>query len=47
MVADLDDDYIGKMEGVLEVYARSYDGQQPVICLSENPIMLHADLRPT
>ena len=46
VVADLDDDYIGKMEDVLEVYERPYDAQQPVICLDEKPITLHADLRP-
>ena len=29
VVADLDDDYIAKMEDVLEVYERPYDAQQP------------------
>lgn len=46
VVADLDDDYIAKMEDVLELYERPYDPQQPVICLDEKPITLHADLRP-
>ena len=46
VVADLDDDYIAKMEDVLEVYERPYDPQQPVICLDEKPITLHADVRP-
>ena len=45
VVADLDDDYIAKMEDVLEVYERPYDSQQPVICLDEKPITLHADVR--
>src|ERR1700689_1823718 len=45
-VADLDDDYIAKMEDLLEMYERLYDAQQPVICLDEKPITLHADLRP-
>ena len=40
VVADLDDDYIAKMEDVLEVYERPYDPQQPVICLDEKPITL-------
>jgi 4'-phosphopantetheinyl transferase EntD len=31
VVADLDDDYIAKMEDVLEVYERPYNPQQPVI----------------
>jgi DDE superfamily endonuclease len=34
------------MEDVLEVYERPYDARQPVICLDEKPITLHADLRP-
>ena len=46
VVADLDDDYIAKMEDVLELYERPYDPRQPVICLDEKPISLHADLRP-
>ena len=46
VVADLDDDYIRKMEDVLEVYERPYDPQQPVVCLDEKPITLHADVRP-
>ena len=45
-MADLDDDYIAKMEDVLEVYVRPYDGQQPVICLNEKPVTLRADVRP-
>jgi hypothetical protein len=46
VVADLDEDYIAKMEDVLEVYERPYDPQEPVICLDEKPIALHADVRP-
>ena len=45
-MADLDDDYIAKMEDVLAVYERPYDPQQPVICLDEKPVTLHADVRP-
>ena len=40
VVADLDDDYITKMEDVLEVYERPYDTKQPVVCLGEKPITL-------
>jgi DDE superfamily endonuclease len=47
VVADLDDEYIAKMEDVLEVYERPYDPQEPVICVDEKPITLHADVRPT
>ena len=47
VVADLDDDYIARMEDVLEIYERPYNPQQPVICLDEKPVTLHADVRPT
>src|SRR5262245_31820187 len=46
VVADLDEDYIAKMEDVLEVYERPYDQQEPVVCLDEKPVTLHADVRP-
>src|SRR5215469_3909256 len=46
VVADLDEEYITKMEDVLEVYERPYDEQEPVVCLDEKPITLHADVRP-
>src|SRR5215472_5031523 len=46
VVADLDDEYIVKMEDVLEVYERPYNPQEPVICVDEKPITRHADLRP-
>ena len=37
-VADLTEDYITKMEDVLETYEQSYDPQQPVVCLDEKPV---------
>lgn len=46
VVADLNDDYIARMEDVLEVYERPYDPQQPVVCVDEKPVTLHADVRP-
>ena len=45
-VAELNEDYIAKMEDVLETYERPYDPQEPVICLDEKPVTLHADVRP-
>ena len=45
-MAELNDDYIAKMEDVLEVYEKPYDPQQPVVCLDEKPVTLHADVRP-
>jgi len=47
VVADLDNDYIAKMEDVLETYEKPYDPQRPVLCLDEKPVTLHADVRPT
>jgi hypothetical protein len=47
VVADLDDDYIAKMEDVLKTYERPYNPEQPVVCLDEKPVSLHADVRPT
>ena len=46
VVADLDDDYIAHMEDVLETYEQPYDAQEPVVCLDEKPVTLHADVRP-
>ena len=45
-MADLDNDYTAKMEDVLETYEQSYDPRQPVVCLDEKPVTLHADVRP-
>src|SRR5262245_12655360 len=45
-VAELTDDYITKMEDVLETYEKPYDPVEPVVCLDEKPVTLHADVRP-
>ena len=45
-VADLNEDYIAKMEDVLETYEQPYDPKGPVVCLDEKPVTLHADVRP-
>lgn len=45
-VAELNDEYIAKMEDVLEAYEKPYDPAEPVVCLDEKPITLHADVRP-
>jgi hypothetical protein len=44
-VAELNEDYIAKMEDVLEIYEPPYSPQQPVVCLDEKPVTLHADVR--
>ena len=45
-VPELNDDYIAKMEDVLETYEQPYDPKEPVVCLDEKPVTLHADVRP-
>jgi hypothetical protein len=45
-VANLDAEYIRKMEDVLALYERPYNPQEPVVCLDEKPVTLHADVRP-
>jgi hypothetical protein len=45
-VAELDAAYIAKMEDLLALYARPYDRREPVVCLDEKPVPLHADVRP-
>jgi transposase len=44
-VADLDAEYVAKMEDVLATYEKPYNPKEPVVCLDEKPISLHADLR--
>ena len=45
-VADLTDEYLEKMEDVLEVYERPYNPAEPVVCFDEKPVSLHDDVRP-
>jgi len=45
-VPRLDDAYIAAMEDVLALYERPYEPRQPVVCLDEKPVALHADVRP-
>jgi len=45
-VAELDDAYIAQMEDVLALYEKPYKTAEPVVCLDEKPIVLHADIRP-
>ena len=45
-VADLNEEYVAKMEDVLATYEQPYDSEQPVVCLDEKPVTLHAEVRP-
>jgi hypothetical protein len=46
-VPKLTEDYIAKMEDVLETYERPYNPEEPVVCLDEKPVTLHAEVRPS
>lgn len=39
-IAEMNEEYISRMEDVLDVYERPYDPQFPVICLDEKPVPL-------
>ena len=45
-VAELDPEYIAKMEDVLATYEMPLDVAEPVVCIDEKPISLHDDVRP-
>jgi hypothetical protein len=44
-VAELNEEYVRKLEDVLEVYERPYNEAEPVVCLDEKPVTLHKDVR--
>jgi hypothetical protein len=44
-VAQLNRQYIHKMEDVLALYEKPYKASEPVICLDEKPVSLHSELR--
>ncbi len=46
-VAELDAAYIARMEDVLALYEKPYTVREPVICLDEKPVSLHAEVRPS
>ena len=43
-IGELNEEYIRKMEDVLEVYERPYDEKRPVICVDEKPVALISDV---
>jgi transposase len=45
-VAQLDEEYIDCMEDTLGIYEKPYNPAEPVVCLDEKPVSLHADVRP-
>lgn len=44
-VPELDDEYIERMEDVLEVYERPVSAEEPVVCVDEKTVTLHGDVR--
>jgi transposase len=44
-VAELDEEYIARMEEVLGLYERPFWEHEPVVCIDEKPVVLHRDLR--
>jgi hypothetical protein len=44
-VAELNEEYIRKLEDVLELYEKRYSQAEPVVCLDEKPVTLHKDVR--
>ena len=37
---EADEEFAAHMEDVLDVYARSYDANVPVLCMDEQPVQL-------
>lgn len=44
-VPEITAEYVERMEDVLAVYERPYDPKEPVVCIDERPLTLHADVR--
>ncbi len=44
-VADLNEEYITRMEDVLDVYERPYDESNPMVCVDEKPVALISDVK--
>jgi len=44
-ISELNNEYIERMEEVLDVYERPYDPKNPVVCLDEKPVPLISDKR--
>jgi transposase len=44
-VAELNDEYIERMEDVLELYERQLSAEEPVVCVDEKSVTLHQDVR--
>ena len=45
-VAELDEEYIRRMEDILSVYEKPLSEREPVVCVDEKPVVLHQEVRP-
>jgi len=45
-IAELNEEYIARMEDVLAIYEKPLSDKGPVVCVDEKPVVLHADVRP-
>jgi transposase len=45
-VAELDEEYVARMEDVLAVYEKPLSAREPVVCIDEKPVLLHQEVRP-
>lgn len=45
-VAELNEEYIVRMEDVLALYEKPLLEREPVVCVDEKPVVLHAGVRP-
>ena len=45
-VAELNEAYVQRMEDVLKTYEQPFDPKNPVVCVDEKPVTLHAEVRP-
>lgn len=44
-IEELSDEYVKRMEDILDVYERPYDSKNPIVCLDEKPVPLISDAR--
>ncbi|HEV2714993.1 MAG TPA: IS630 family transposase [Terriglobales bacterium] len=45
-MAELDKEYIRRMEDILAVYEKPLNEREPVVCVDEKPVVLHQEIRP-
>jgi DDE superfamily endonuclease len=46
-IPKIDQEFVDRMEDVLQLYAKEEDPNEPVVCLDERPVQLHDAARPS